>query len=84
MIWEIEAMTPLEESKMTLGPRAKAYHGIGEDGMTDEERVLKQVIEAWEALPEGHHSPRTIEQWLHEHMKPAIDAARAITGCKNQ
>jgi len=39
--------------------------------------ALRKVVEAWEALPEGHYSPREVERWMHRHMKPAIDAARA-------
>jgi hypothetical protein len=30
---------------MALGPRAKEYHGIGDDGLTDDQRRVKQMLE---------------------------------------
>ena len=37
---------------------------------------LKAVIDAWEKLSEGHYSPKEIEKWLHNDMKPVIDVLR--------
>lgn len=40
--------------------------------------ALTGVVIGWEALAGGRdYSPREIEQWLIEYMKPAIDKARA-------
>jgi chromosome segregation ATPase len=39
--------------------------------------ALGNVVQGWEALDEGYHSPVTLERWLWDDMKPAIDAARA-------
>ena len=41
--------------------------------------ALKGIIVAWEHPPGGRrYSPREIEDWLHNNMKPAIDAVRAL------
>ena len=53
---------------------------IGEEGLTEHEQIIMQVIEAWEALPGGYHSPKEVERWMHNYMKPAIDAARKAMG----
>ncbi|MFA6180470.1 MAG: hypothetical protein WC696_12730 [Candidatus Methylopumilus sp.] len=45
--------------------------------MSDSDKALKKIIKAWEALPEGNYTPRQIERWLCDRMKPAIDAGRA-------
>lgn len=37
----------------------------------------RQIIQAWERLPQGNYNPRIIEFWLSNDMKPAIDAIRA-------
>jgi hypothetical protein len=43
--------------------------------------ALTGVIIGWEALAGGRdYSPREVEQWLIEHMKPAINGARAALG----
>jgi hypothetical protein len=45
--------------------------------------ALMGVVIEWEALAGGRdYSPREVEQWLIEHMKPAIDGARAALGDK--
>jgi hypothetical protein len=46
--------------------------------MSSQDRVaLLRVVEAWEALPGGrNYSALEIEDWLRDHMKPAIDNAR--------
>jgi hypothetical protein len=38
----------------------------------------KNFIDAWEALPVGHHGFSTVEEWLIQTMKPAVDRARAF------
>lgn len=40
-------------------------------------RALQAAIGAWNSLPTGYYSGRTIEAWLLDHMKPAIEACRA-------
>ena len=37
---------------------------------------IEELIEAWESLPEGHHSPDTIAKWLLNDMKPVMDKLR--------
>lgn len=44
------------------------------------ETALSDLIDAWEALPEGNYSPGAIERWLRHHMKPAVDAGRSAIG----
>lgn len=44
------------------------------------ETALSDLIDAWEALPQGHHSPGAVERWLRHHMKPAVDAGRGAIG----
>jgi len=40
--------------------------------------ALKGIKDAWESLPGGtNYSPRVVEKWLINDMKPAIDAVRA-------
>ncbi len=41
-------------------------------------QALGHVVRAWDRLPEGVYTPGELERWLVRHMKPAIDAARAI------
>lgn len=43
-----------------------------------ERMALQDVVKAWEALPEGNYGAHYVEKWLREHMKPAIDKARAV------
>lgn len=38
--------------------------------------AAEKVKTAWESLKEGHHSPKIIETWLVEKMKPAMQALR--------
>lgn len=42
--------------------------------------ALKNVIAAWESLPEGDYSSERIETWLNGEMKTAIDHARKFLG----
>lgn len=44
--------------------------------MMDPVRTLERVVAAWESLPEGQHGALTVEAWLRDTMKPAIDEAR--------
>ncbi len=39
-------------------------------------KEVKKLIEAWESLEEGNHSPKVIAKWLLKDMKPAIDNLR--------
>lgn len=43
-----------------------------------EKQALKKIVAAWESLPEGNHSPRVVERWMREKMKPAIDTCRDV------
>ncbi len=36
----------------------------------------KELILAWEALPEGNHTPKEVESWLKNSMKPVMDRLR--------
>jgi hypothetical protein len=38
---------------------------------------LREIIMAWESLPEGFHSRNEVQNWLNYTMKPAIEGARA-------
>lgn len=42
--------------------------------------ALRGVIAAWEATKAGETTPREIQRWLVEDMKPAIDEARSAVG----
>lgn len=43
-----------------------------------ERAALVKIIAAWESLPgDTCYTPKQIGDWLHSHMKPAIDNARA-------
>lgn len=44
--------------------------------------ALNRVVNAWEELETGHHSPRTVERWMAESLKPAMDNARHVLGRK--
>lgn len=44
--------------------------------MTKEEKLLQEIVSAWEELPEGFYSSDKIEEWLVEDMKPVIDKIR--------
>jgi hypothetical protein len=45
------------------------------------EEALRNIIEAWEALPGGRpHADIAVERWLRREMKPAIDRARRLLG----
>lgn len=39
--------------------------------------ALIGVVRAWNALSAGYYSPREIQFWLSNDLKPAIDAARS-------
>jgi hypothetical protein len=43
-------------------------------------RKLSDVVEGWERLPEGNHTPKVVGDWLIKYMKPVIDAARLTLG----
>jgi hypothetical protein len=48
--------------------------------MTDRE-IINMLIDAWEALPGGQrYKSWQIEDWLHDHMTPAINKAREEIG----
>lgn len=34
------------------------------------------LLDAWNVLKSGNYSPKTIEKWLIEEMKPAVDKLR--------
>tara|TARA_R110000744_G_C18884221_1_gene507090 strand:+ start:70 stop:468 length:399 start_codon:yes stop_codon:yes gene_type:complete len=36
----------------------------------------KEIIKAWEKLPEGYYDSETMSEWLSEDMKPVIDECR--------
>lgn len=42
--------------------------------------LLNQVADAWESIGEGHYSVSSIEKWLADDMKPAIDDIRRKLG----
>jgi len=37
----------------------------------------KEMVSAWESLPEGNYDSKTISDWLMDDMKPVIDKFRA-------
>lgn len=49
-----------------------------ESRLAEATKVIGGGIAAWEALPEGNYSPKTIERWLKDNLKPHADAARAF------
>lgn len=52
--------------------------------MSREEReailALRNIITAWDAHAGGKATPASVEKWLNETMRPAINEARLITG----
>ena len=44
----------------------------------DIEKSAKELIEAWESLPEGHHKPQVIQRWLVDEMGPAVAQLRKV------
>lgn len=38
--------------------------------------ILRDIIRAWESLPEGRHNVETVQKWLIDEMKPAISRVR--------
>jgi hypothetical protein len=44
------------------------------------EESANKLVDAWESLPEGFHSPKEIGEWLAKTMKPAIDDLRNFLG----
>jgi hypothetical protein len=43
--------------------------------------TLNALVDAWEALPGGrNYTQGTINRWLADDMKPAIDIARRVLG----
>jgi len=56
------------------------YHTLTKaaDALDAMERALSTTVTAWEAIGGNQrHSAATIERWLQESMKPAIDGIRA-------
>jgi len=58
---------------MELGPRAKEYFGIGADGLTDDQRRIKELEAALEAAQEAlyyrdgldfAYRGRIVGQWI--------------------
>lgn len=53
---------------------------IEEEGESNAEEThikdLKNLVDAWESLPEGHYNSRTISDWLFKDMKPVVDGFR--------
>lgn len=43
-----------------------------------ERDALQTVVDAWEALPMGFYDARTVQRWMSEKLKPAIDQARMV------
>ncbi len=43
----------------------------------------KDVVKAWSALPKGYYDNRTIQNWLVNDMKPAIDKLGAKLNSEN-
>ena len=39
-------------------------------------KEARELIKAWESLDEGHYTPRKIQKWLVDVMKPSIDHLR--------
>ena len=48
------------------------------------EMALMNIIEAWDKLAGGHHSVRTVQTWLINDMKPAVDECRAALAISPQ
>lgn len=44
--------------------------------------ALNRIVNAWETLETGNHSPRTVEAWLNDTMGPAMSHARRVLGRK--
>jgi hypothetical protein len=47
--------------------------------MTERE-ALQNLVKAWEALPLGFYGARTVQRWMDDDIKPAIDQARKVLG----
>lgn len=50
--------------------------------MTNEAKLLNQIVDAWEVLRGGQQSVSAVEQWLIKDMAPVINAARKMLGRK--
>ena len=54
----------------------KALHiGVVIEHFTTDD--AKEIVNAWESLPEGNYNCNTISDWLMDDMKPVIDKFRA-------
>jgi hypothetical protein len=51
--------------------------------MDSTEAALRDVIRAWEALPEGDCCLLVVQAWLNDEMTPAIHRARDVLGLSN-
>ncbi len=65
--------TMSEEEK--LENKDKALHIGSVERFTIED--AKEMVKAWESLPEGDYNSETISDWLMDDMKPVIDKFRA-------
>ena len=68
-----------ENNPMTtpLWKYSEAYHQYRLKESKDYS-VIHSIIESWECLPEGNHSPEVVAKWLLEDMKPSIDKIRQL------
>ncbi|RPI88721.1 MAG: hypothetical protein EHM41_00160 [Chloroflexi bacterium] len=49
--------------------------------LADMERMLNQIVDAWESLAGGkQYSVRVFADWMNADMKPAMDRARRLLG----
>ena len=46
--------------------------------LAEYKKAIKAVIEGWDSLPEGNHSPSEVQKWLVEKMQPAIFNLRTL------
>ena len=55
-----------------------------EDDREESVDLMKELIEAWGSLPEGHFQPNQISAWLVHEMKPVIDKFRVKLDLKTE
>lgn len=50
------------------------------DSASDAElvRALQRTLDAWDALPMGHHAPAAVERWLTNEIGPTIPPLREL------
>ncbi len=78
---EAEAALRNQDGMEYFGQRFDRWHQraiAAESRLAEAMKVIGGGIAAWEALPEGNYSPKTIERWLKDNLKPHADAARAF------